>query len=423
MQTFKSTVKRYDKEDSLEFLVTNSKRLVIVMAGLPGKPCFQFYGTLKKLGYNVIFLCDKNKSWYNNGINSDENQGIESLTYILKELTAFFDDDNIYFLGGSMGGYASLLYSSIIKKGCVLAFSPQTILKEHYGWYPNTIKDKNMIYNDLSLLDFTNVNITVISSELPIDILSLKNLSNVVAKNKKLFISKENDHNIARVLKNRNLLEGFLKSYIEDKRVKYFTQDNSFINDNSYSSKDLELLLDYIYTSNYIEAKEIADKLSMINGYYRLNILLGKVYFFNKLYDLALKQFNEAFRNIEFTYDDFRYIVAIKAIKDKQRLPVNLYYNFVSSYGLKMDEATFFISTATLCSKVKESKLALLFRQHIDTTFKNRANLYQLGKLSTEMKDFKNAQKYFLEVLIYNDRDWMYERITEYYFPLIGVSL
>lgn len=101
--SFEESAKKYFIDNKFGYIANLSDKLVISFAGLPGKPCFQLYGTIKALGYNGLFLCDTEKNWYQKGINCLGNT-IDSTLRVLEELTAYFSDENIYFIGGSMGG-------------------------------------------------------------------------------------------------------------------------------------------------------------------------------------------------------------------------------------------------------------------------------------------------------------------------------
>lgn len=77
---------------------------------------------------------------------------MEDISCNLTETTPFiesqisqFNPDKTYFVGNSMGGYAALMFSSLIGIGEVIAFAPQTFISPLLRWKYKDDRWKNQI--------------------------------------------------------------------------------------------------------------------------------------------------------------------------------------------------------------------------------------------------------------------------------------
>lgn len=82
---------------------------------------FEWYGMRIKEAEKHIFLRDIHKQWYLSGINAKINSP-EKLLFFLEKETDGYD---IVCVGSSAGGYAAILYGSLLGAKCVYAFSPR----------------------------------------------------------------------------------------------------------------------------------------------------------------------------------------------------------------------------------------------------------------------------------------------------------
>lgn len=92
-----------------------------------GKLKFQFQKTLRQLvpKYDKYFLIDKEQCWYHSGISGITSNISETVEYLKKRVSKY---KNVYFIGNSAGGYAAILFGSLLNVTKVLAFQPQTDL-------------------------------------------------------------------------------------------------------------------------------------------------------------------------------------------------------------------------------------------------------------------------------------------------------
>jgi hypothetical protein len=85
------------------------------------KNFYEWYGTRIKKSYKHIFIRDIFKQWYLRGINSEINTPAKLFDFLIKETNGY----KVIIVGCSAGGYASVLYGSLLQAEKVLAFSPQ----------------------------------------------------------------------------------------------------------------------------------------------------------------------------------------------------------------------------------------------------------------------------------------------------------
>lgn len=110
----------------------NNTELIISFAGnalvYGGVPQLEFVNSLNKIYPNCdkLFYLDKTSRFYINGIQTISKSIEETTQYISSKIK---DYKKVCFIGTSAGGYASILYGSLLNIDYVLAFIPQTNLE------------------------------------------------------------------------------------------------------------------------------------------------------------------------------------------------------------------------------------------------------------------------------------------------------
>lgn len=147
----------------IKYNPNNNKILIISFGGqqksIGGLLPFEFKNFIDKNfnEYNVHFYIDKKKSWYHKGIDGITKNIDETIVYLKNIIKNY---EKVIFIGSSAGGYASILFGSLLEVNTVLAFLPQTILNinnkelDHkYINLRNVIqrKTKYMIYGNSSI--------------------------------------------------------------------------------------------------------------------------------------------------------------------------------------------------------------------------------------------------------------------------------
>lgn len=109
---------------SIEFK-RNGLPLIISFAGLGDQ--FNFGKTLRELDVNAIYLRDMNHNWYLNGLEGIGNS-VDEVKEFLSQKSKEYEAPYVLSLGTSAGGFAALLYGSLLQVDEILAFSPQTFM-------------------------------------------------------------------------------------------------------------------------------------------------------------------------------------------------------------------------------------------------------------------------------------------------------
>ena len=100
-------------------------------------PRFEFYRASRILEYSRIFLRDPNQSWYQRGLPNVGDDAYAVGDYLRRKILESAAS-NVYFVGNSMGGFAALLFCSMLRQGQAIAFAPQTFVS----------REKRQLYGD-----------------------------------------------------------------------------------------------------------------------------------------------------------------------------------------------------------------------------------------------------------------------------------
>jgi hypothetical protein len=110
---------------------------------MDGIPPFEFCNILNKIlpQYDKYFYIDKKQTWYHKGMEGISKNIPETVEYLREKISGY---DKVYFIGNSSGGYAALLFGSLLGVDKILAFQPQTDLSKCNG-----VKFKDPKYIDI----------------------------------------------------------------------------------------------------------------------------------------------------------------------------------------------------------------------------------------------------------------------------------
>ena len=112
----------------LEELRPGARRLYFLFGGINsrvGMPQFEFYRAARILDEHKIFLRDFSQSWYQRGLPGIAGDPLELGAY-LKSRIEELGPEEVTFVGNSMGGFAAILFASMLGVGRAVAFAPQT---------------------------------------------------------------------------------------------------------------------------------------------------------------------------------------------------------------------------------------------------------------------------------------------------------
>jgi len=128
-----NTLTRAEIEKSEKGILTDfhgSKNLLVTFGGIQqgiGIPVFEFFNSVKDIDCDKIFIRDFNQTWYQKGVDKDIDT-LDKLVNYLQETIAKHDYKRICFMGNSMGGYAAILFGTLLNIDKVIAFAPQTFI-------------------------------------------------------------------------------------------------------------------------------------------------------------------------------------------------------------------------------------------------------------------------------------------------------
>lgn len=112
---------------------SESETLIVTFCSLSGTykepPVFEFTNFLRKVSYNSdrLFFIDYTRSWYQYGV-SDVSENIQDFINYLRDFIKGYK--YVVFMGISSGGYAAILFGSILNVDTVIGLVPQTLLKD-----------------------------------------------------------------------------------------------------------------------------------------------------------------------------------------------------------------------------------------------------------------------------------------------------
>ena len=74
---------------------------------------------------DILYMKDESKQWYLGGLNGIGKNINHTIAFLRREIKNY---DKVICIGGSAGGYASILFGSLLEVDAVIAFRPQTDL-------------------------------------------------------------------------------------------------------------------------------------------------------------------------------------------------------------------------------------------------------------------------------------------------------
>ncbi len=113
-----------------KLFIPGSKVLYFFFGGINAgiaMPPFEFYKASGIINENKVFMRDLSQSWYHAGLQGI-SKDIDTTALYIKNIIKEINPDKTYFVGNSMGGYAAIIFCTLIGKGEVIAFGPQTFI-------------------------------------------------------------------------------------------------------------------------------------------------------------------------------------------------------------------------------------------------------------------------------------------------------
>ncbi|MFD1330642.1 hypothetical protein ACFQ4O_01355 [Methylopila musalis] len=136
--------------NALEIQDHGSSELIIVFSSVNSNG-FSFYKSFDGNDASKIFLRDPFDQWYQKGIN-EQIGSVHALADRIKEIKNHLSAKRVVCVGSSMGGYAALLFGSLIRADAVFACSPQTVLDIRLPHTPSVSYDAEEFFDLQPLL-------------------------------------------------------------------------------------------------------------------------------------------------------------------------------------------------------------------------------------------------------------------------------
>jgi pimeloyl-ACP methyl ester carboxylesterase len=109
---------------------SDSSTLLVTFGGmksLAGIASFEFVNLTREFPVKRLFVRDPRQSWYHRGLPSHERT-LAELAGCLREIVDQHGSERVVVAGNSAGGYAALLFGTLLGADVVLAFAPQTVI-------------------------------------------------------------------------------------------------------------------------------------------------------------------------------------------------------------------------------------------------------------------------------------------------------
>jgi acetyl esterase/lipase len=108
----------------------DSSTLLIAFGGMYGRigmPPFEFFSLAGAIPVKRLFVRDLHQAWYHRGM-PGHGTTLTSVADSLGELLARHEVERLVVTGSSAGGYAALVFGTLLRADVVLCFAPQTVL-------------------------------------------------------------------------------------------------------------------------------------------------------------------------------------------------------------------------------------------------------------------------------------------------------
>jgi hypothetical protein len=119
-----------DEQVMLMDMDSDSRTLLMAFGGISGglgMPPFEFLSLTGQIPVKRLFVRDLRQAWYHHGLPL-HGDTLSDVTDTLRELIAEHEVQRLVVTGNSAGGYASLVFGTLLGADVVLCFAPQTVL-------------------------------------------------------------------------------------------------------------------------------------------------------------------------------------------------------------------------------------------------------------------------------------------------------
>jgi len=194
-----------------------SKKLIIFFSATGAKPGkFNFWKDGNKLPCHRMFINNGHNEWYQNGV-PGLGSSVEQTVNSIKRWIARLGVEEVYTCGGSMGGYAAILYGALLDAS-ILAFAAETTLGIQGSRSMSHIRPgTKLLHPQLgNLIARSAKPVFLYVGEMdPVDVYCASKLK--PSQNLKVTTLRGVDHGPPRYLRDKGLLPTYLDSFISNR--------------------------------------------------------------------------------------------------------------------------------------------------------------------------------------------------------------
>jgi hypothetical protein len=119
-----------DDEVLMMDMSSDSGTLLLAFGGIMGgigMPPFEFLSLTGGIPVKRLFVRDLRQAWYHRGL-AGHGETLTQVAQALREMLAAERVERLVVAGNSAGGYAALVFGTLLNADVVLSFAPQTVL-------------------------------------------------------------------------------------------------------------------------------------------------------------------------------------------------------------------------------------------------------------------------------------------------------
>ncbi len=327
-----------DISDYCKVIDTKGSKTFIFFSAIrtPAKK-FSFYKIgldLTENKNNVIFLNTSTLAWYYDGIPGlgvDITSSAEGLSNIISTLKT---TTKVIFIGGSMGAYAAMVFSGLIKNiDNVIVFGPELLLGLEGGYAKNHIKhiDIKRHFDIFELIEKSKAQYSIyIGENASPDVYGVSKLYEKALKNVKIYCFKGLEHDLPKYIVDKYNLSLLLQNDI--------LIENMFIYENLSFIYKYDILSYYYYISSLNHKMTLSDitkfeKMSFniadTSLNYMVDLIKGRYFLQTSKKQEAIASFKSAV--ILSNYSPGVFFEYLECIDFKYKIDENLFFNFFNN--------------------------------------------------------------------------------------------
>lgn len=136
----------HEIRDAIEVRPADDGGALIIIFSSVNSNGFSFYRALDGICASKVFVRDPYDQWYQKGV-SEEVSDVQAVARRLRTIIEDLGARRVVCVGSSMGGYAALLFGTLVRADAVFACSPQTILDTRLPHTPSFSYDEGEYYD------------------------------------------------------------------------------------------------------------------------------------------------------------------------------------------------------------------------------------------------------------------------------------